>query len=102
VPVPPPTESLGRLASGHVNPSGPTPTPKGGSSNKPHDAELIEAVAHLAAGRDTQATIAYARLAARSPSNPGYATVAALLERLASADCSDARVSVVTCPEVKR
>jgi hypothetical protein len=62
----------------------------------------MEAVAHLAAGRDTQATIAYARLAARSPSNPAYATVAALLERLASADCSDAHVAAVTCPEVKR
>jgi hypothetical protein len=67
------------------------------------DAEVASAVSDLAAGRDAQARTEYTRLAARSPENPAYESLATLLARAASPECEKAKPGTSTaCPEVKR
>ena len=102
--VVPPTASVVPSVRVHPAPTSPptspgTKPPDTGAG--PADPELAEAIAHLIAGRDSQAKAAYARLARRSPDDPAYAVAARLLERLAVCTNRDAEPRV-SCPKVER
>jgi hypothetical protein len=61
-----------------------------------------EALRHLFSGREADARVAYARLAAELPEARAYATVARLLERRAAAPCNTEQARDTNCPELKR
>ncbi len=89
--------------------SAPPPPPADSASPKPRprgavvDPDVAAAAADLAAGRDAQARTAYTRLAARSPENPAYESLATLLARAASTECEkDKSGTQAPCPEVRR
>lgn len=90
--LPPPAPALAASAQAKPRPRG-----------VPFDPEVATAAGDLAAGRDAQARADYTRLAARSPDNPAYESLATLLARAASPECEKATPgTAAACPEVKR
>ena len=73
--------------------------PKRGSG--PADPEVVQAVGHLAAGRHSEAERAYAKLALRTPENPAFGVLAALIKKRSEPTCSRAAAGSKACPEMK-